>query len=151
MSRSAPQVEGRPGTTGKGRVEDNNAVILGARRVVGREGSVTEETVATTGGEADGVEVERAGCSSSESVLHSGLLGGVRTNVVEPGGVQCPGDVLQFEAETGSGIIIIQDIDLSLDLGISIMGDRDQGQKTGQGSAERLTECNLQKCPYWNR
>lgn len=119
VSRGASQVEVSHGTTRKGRVENNDSVVLGVGRVVGRESSVTEETLPITAGETDGVEVERAGISRPECVLHGGLLGGVWSGVVEPPRVRCPGDVLQLEAETRSGIILIQDIDLVLDLGIS--------------------------------
>jgi hypothetical protein len=126
MSRGPSQVEVGHRTSRKGRIEKNDSVILGVGRVVGREGSVTEETLAITGGETDGVEVERTGGSNSESFLHGGLLGGIWGGPVEPAGAQGPGGVRQLEAETSSAIVFIQDIDLRLDLRISGMDDRNK-------------------------
>ena len=137
MSRGASHVELSHGTTRKGRVEDNDSVILGVGRVVSRESSVTEETLSITGGETDGVEVERTGSSRSESILHGGLLVGIWCGAVEPIGVQCPGGALELEVETSSGIVFIQDVDLRLDLGISVMDDR--GQKNGTRRIDRAT------------
>lgn len=137
MSRGASQVEVGRGATRKGRVQNDDSVILGVGLVVGRESSVAEETFTITGGETDGVDVERAGGSRSESILHVGLLGGIRSDIVEPVGVQCPGGVLQLEAEASFGIVFIQDIDLRLDLGISVMDDR--SQETGPRRIHQAT------------
>jgi len=137
MSRGASHVEVSHGTTRKGRIEDDDSVVPGVGRVVARESSVTEETLPITAGETDGVEVERAGISRSESVLHGGLLAGVWSGVVEPPRVRCPADVLQLEAETTPGIILIQDIDLCLDLGISVVDH--WSQKNGIRRIDRAT------------
>lgn len=118
VSRGSSQVELSHGTAGEGRIENNNSVVLGVRRVVGGEGSITKETLALAGGETDGVEVECAGVSYSERGLHGGLLGCFWTDTVEPVCSQCPGGVHQLKVETSSNIVPIQDVDLFLDLGI---------------------------------
>jgi hypothetical protein len=118
MSRGASQVEGRQGATRESRKEKNNSIVLGIGRVVEREGGITEETLWVNVSETDGVEVECLGASHVESVLHGGLLGGVRTGIIEPVGVQCPGGARQLEIEPSSAVVLIQDIDLIIDLGI---------------------------------
>jgi len=125
VSRGASQVEVSPGTARKGRVANDDSVIIGVGRVVGREGGITEKTLAIAGSKTDGVEVECAGVSHSESVLHGSLLGSIWRGAAEPAGIQCPGDVLQPENKTSSVIVLIQDIDLSLDLGIRNVTSRD--------------------------
>ena len=77
MGRGTSQVEVSCGATRKGRVKDNDSVVRGVRLVARWEGRVTKQALGTTGGETDGVDVERAGVSLSESVLHGGLLGGI--------------------------------------------------------------------------
>ena len=75
VSSSTSQIEVSGGTAGEGRIEENNAVILGVGRVVGGEGSITEETLVIAAGETDGIEVECASVPNSERSLHGGLLG----------------------------------------------------------------------------
>ena len=97
VCRGAPQVEAGHGTSRKGGVENNDTVIHGVSRVVDREGGITQKTVRTTGIETNSVEVERFSISLPKSVLHSGLHVGIWSYVVEPGGLQCPGGVLELE------------------------------------------------------
>ena len=150
VSRGTSKVEASHGTARKGRVGDNDSIILGVGFVVGREGSITEETLAIAGSKTDGVEVECAGVSHSKSILHGGLLGSIWRGVVEPAGVQCPSDILQLEAKTSFVIVLVQDIDLILDLGIP--GTDDLNKKNGtRESTKRLTERNLQRYSYWRR
>jgi hypothetical protein len=137
VSRSASQVEVGHRAARKGRVENNDSVIQGVGWVVGGESSVTEETFTIAGGETDAVEVECARSSCPKSILHGGLLGGFWSDIVKPPGVQCPGDILQLEVETTSIIVVIQDIDLRLDLGISVADDRNQ--KIGIGRIDPAT------------
>ena len=137
MSRGAAEVVGSKVTSREGLVENNDTVILGIGREVGREGCVTEETLAIAGGETDGVEVERAGGTHSEGVLHSGLFGTIRSDPVEPVGVQDPGGVHQLEAETSAGVVFVQDADLAGDLGISeawTIGIRKRDEKIGKST-----------------
>ena len=124
MSRGASLIVRRKGTSRKRLVEDNDTIVLGVGCVVGREGGVTEETRAIASGETDGVEVEGAGGTLSESVLHGGLLGGIWSGAIEPGGIQGPGGVRQLETETGAGVVLIQDVDLISDLGVAEVDDR---------------------------
>ena len=121
VSRGAPQVEGLHGASRKGGVEKNDSVVLGVAFEVVGEGSVTEELTAS---ETDGVDVQCAGGSPSESVLHLGLLGGGSAGLVEPDGILGPGDPLQRESEAGSAIVLIQDVDLVPHLFITEIGDR---------------------------
>lgn len=122
VCRGAPQAEVRHGTSRKGRVENNDTIIHGVSRVVHRKGGITQKTPGTVATETNSVEVEGFDISLSKSVLHGGLHVGVWSDIVEPGGIQCPGNILQLETEACSVIILIQDIDLILDLGISEMG-----------------------------
>jgi hypothetical protein len=124
VSRGASQVVGDKGTAREGRVQKNDTIIRGVARVVGREGSVTEETRGINDSETNAVEVERRGSSYMESFLHRVLFGGFWTGIVEPVGVQGPGGARQLESEASSGVVLVQDIDLSLDLGISETCDR---------------------------
>jgi len=141
MSQGASKVEGSHGTSRKGRVEHNDTIVLGVGRVVSGEGGVTEETRGVTGRETDGIDVKRVGGSLSESVLHLGLLGGVWSGLVEPAGVHGPGGVHQLEAETSAGVILIQNVDLIGDLGISEADDRnwETGQEGRQISLRHVT------------
>ena len=124
VSRGTSQVVVDHGTSREGRVENHDTVVHGVGLVVGREGSVTEKTLAFAGSETDGVEVERVGATLSESGLHAGLLGGIRSGAVEPVGIQGPGSVGQFESKTSVAVVLIQNIDLTLNLGIAGIDDR---------------------------
>ena len=68
----------------EGREEDDDAVILGVRRVVAREGRVSEEAGARARHEADGVHVERVDIALAELLLHRRLRVGVGADAVEP-------------------------------------------------------------------
>jgi hypothetical protein len=118
MGRGASEVVGGKVTSRKGLVENNDTVILGTDRVVEREGGVTEETLAISSSETDGVEVERAGGSHSVGVLHGGLFGAVWSDPVEPVGVHDPSGVHQLEVETGAEVVFVQNADLPGDLAI---------------------------------
>ena len=119
VGTGASQVVAGGGATRKTGVQDNDPIVPEVGRVVKREGSVTTQTMGRNVGETDGVDVECAGGSPSESGLHGGLLsalhgeiGGAWTGPVEKVFVECPGDALQPEAETSSRIVPIQDTDL---------------------------------------
>ena len=157
MGRGASQVEVSGSATGKSRVEDNDSVVPGVGPVVPREGSVTTQARWSNVGETDGIDVECAGGSPSESFLHGGLLRvlhgetgtDIWTGIVEPGWVVCPGDALQPEAETSSRIVSIQDTDLGRDLGISaaMIGIKRPGRESGK----QLTKRNLRRWCWWRR
>ena len=124
VSRGASQVVGNKGTARESRVQKNDSIILGVGLVVVREGSVTEEARGINGGETNAVEVEGGSVSHTEGFLHLVLLGGFWTGIVEPVSVQGSGDARQLETEASSGVVLVQDINLSQDLGISGTCDR---------------------------
>jgi hypothetical protein len=137
VSRNASQVEVFLGTAGKGRVENNDSVIQGVEHGAIRESSVTVEAFTSARAEADAVDVERARISRSKPSLHVGLLGGSLRGLFKPLRFQCPGNIHQLEVETGSRIVVVQDIDLRMDLVISVVDARNQ--KTGIGRIDPAT------------
>ena len=119
MSRGASQVEVGQGTSREGRKGNDDPIIPGVARVVGREGSVTEETRGFNINETDGVDVECTGASPTESGLHGVLLGSSGASIFVPVGFLRLADFQQIETEASIDIVRIQDIDLILDLGSS--------------------------------
>ena len=102
-------------------MENNDSVVHRVSSVVRRECGIAQDIASIGIIETDSVDIERFYVSLSKGVLHGSLKVGIWSDVVEPGGIQGPGRVLELETETGSIIILIQDIDLSLDLGIPEM------------------------------
>jgi len=103
-------------TSGKSRVTNDDAIVLGVVIIVVREGSVTEKIYRVFVIERDGIDVERVGTATSESSLHCCLFWGIWANVHEPFGIIDPGGANEFELETSSSVVPIQDIDLIFDL-----------------------------------
>lgn len=69
----------------------------------------------------DGVDVEVSSAANAEGVLHSSLLGVARASVVEPARVDGASGVRENEADTSGGVVGVEDIDLSLDLGLPVV------------------------------
>ena len=120
VSQRASLVERSIGTSREGSVEENNAVKIGVCLVLVREGSVTEDTVSVSNYVSNSVDIECEGVSHSKRGLHSGLLGGIRSDI-EPLLAFGPGDFQQLENSARVVIVVVQDRELFVDLGISTM------------------------------
>lgn len=96
-------------------MEDDDTVVSRVAAVVGGEGCVAEETVAGTGDEADGVNVEVSGTADAEGALHRGLERSVGADSVEPLRVDGARSVSQLEGEASARVVLVHDIDLVLD------------------------------------
>lgn len=71
----------------------------------------------------NGIHIKSASTTLAESSLHGGLVGGVRSGVVEPIGVQGSGSVRENEGISRRGVRCIQDSDLRSDLRVSVVMD----------------------------
>jgi len=116
VCRGTTQIVRGSGTTGKSRVKKNDAVLLWSALVTIRECRVAEDICAI---ERDTVEVESLGTAAAELFLHFRLFGATLGNLPEPLGVRSPGGVDEFETETSSVEVPIQDRNLVPDLLIS--------------------------------
>lgn len=116
VCRGTTQIVWNICTTGKSRVKNNDAVVHWSALVNTRECRVAEGICVI---ERDGVEVESLGTAAAEFFLHFRLFGATLGNRLEPPGVRSPGGVDEFEAETSSVEVPIQDRNLVPDLLIS--------------------------------
>lgn len=128
VRQSTSQVERCLRTPRKGPVLKNDSIILGFSLVPGREGSITEETPRIIVIETDGVDVERVSTSPPKSFLHVSLLLAFRRNIIEPVWIRYPADTVEVESETGGFVVLVQDIDLFANLGISVGNGRDRNE-----------------------
>jgi len=116
VCQGATQICRSSGTPGeRSEIYDDN-VVLGVATVVGREGSVAEETLCGGIVESDGEDVESVGTATPEGRLHLRLFRGLWASIIKPLSIDDPGDVGKFELKASSTVIPVHDVDLIRDL-----------------------------------
>ena len=73
MGESPALVVGDGSSTGDGRVEHDNAIVLGVAGVRRREGGISQESLTGTGNEADAVDVQSLGTALPQLGFHRSL------------------------------------------------------------------------------
>ena len=67
------------------------------------------------------VDVEISSTTNAQGILHGGLNGVAGASVVEPARVDGASGVRENEADTSGGVVGVEDINLSLDLGLPVI------------------------------
>jgi len=69
-----------------------NTIVLGGARIVGRERSISQKSGVSPRLEANGVDIQISFATAAKRVLHGGLDRTRGPSIVEPVGVDGPGD-----------------------------------------------------------
>jgi len=99
----------------EGRVQDDDAILLGCILVVDREGSESEETLSVSLVESDRPDIQSRRIAITERLLHLSFFWRIRSHLVEPVLTLDPRNVHEVKADSRGVIIAIKHIDLLLD------------------------------------
>jgi hypothetical protein len=134
-------------------IKDHNTIIFRVTGIVGWEGGIAKKSLAGTGFETDGVDVEGGCVAFAELALHFGLSVDIGADTGEPCGIAGAGGLLESEGDTARAVVIVHSINAGLDLAIGnvssgeiiALGDNvpDDIDRTRTGGFDRDEVCGI--------
>lgn len=106
--------------SGESREQNHDTIILQLGFDIGREGGISKETLGIALFEANGVDIEVLLVALPQCLLHLGLLCCVGAGAAEPLLVGRASGVGEGERDAGTGVVLVHDVDLLLQLRVTL-------------------------------